>query len=398
MNAGEVKDRYTIKQIESGKSTRWLLTGYTPGGKQVRKRFKTEEEAEGAKWLQEHDDRKGDNLVTLRPTTLTPLQIKDAQIAVELIKDDYKLQKAVEFFNRYYTEPKFEKPLWDALEEFEEDDKLLEHMRENSRKAIVYEVTMLANSLSDGAMAHEAGEQQIEALTKDYMSDTRRAKKNKISSFFNWCLEKGYCGVNPVTGATKPPQRKKKKTKPPQHLSIDEVKAIMRQARDIEQGRLLPYFALHLFGGIRAEELKKLSWENIDIKEKLIKLDMGIAKTSERRVVDMPENLVKWLEIHQPARPKILAKNFQKLHKLVRKNAKVKRWDRDAGRHTALSYHYADSNDKVKTSAWAGNSPQVLDSHYRGLVTKDEAKLYWAITPDTIDKDNVVPMKKAKAG
>jgi integrase len=91
-------------------------------------------------------------------------------------------------------------------------------------------------------------------------------------------------------------------------------------------------------------------------------------------------------------RPEIVPANFRKMFEKVRKLAGIDEWTRDVGRHTAVSYHYGTTGLKAETAAWAGHSPQVLDRHYRGLVTPEEAAAFWAITPANVSKTNVVTM------
>ena len=46
------------------------------------------------------------------------------------------------------------------------------------------------------------------------------------------------------------------------------------------------------------------------------------------------------------------------------------------------------------TALWAGNSPTVVQKHYRALVTQKAAKEFWSIVPD---KKNVIQFPKANA-
>jgi hypothetical protein len=58
-------------------------------------------------------------------------------------------------------------------------------------------------------------------------------------------------------------------------------------------------------------------------------------------------------------------------------------------RHTAISYYLeVNDNNKDLVANWAGNSPAVIDQHYRSLIkgTKelspsDMVKEYWSIKP-----------------
>jgi hypothetical protein len=52
-------------------------------------------------------------------------------------------------------------------------------------------------------------------------------------------------------------------------------------------------------------------------------------------------------------------------------------------RHSYCSYHYALHRNENLTAAEAGNSPNVIFSNYREMVTPEQAKDYWEIRPNT---------------
>ncbi len=50
--------------------------------------------------------------------------------------------------------------------------------------------------------------------------------------------------------------------------------------------------------------------------------------------------------------------------------------------HPAISTHLAYFQHEGKTATWAGNSPDIIQRHYKGLVKPGDAKEFWAITTD----------------
>jgi len=46
-----------------------------------------------------------------------------------------------------------------------------------------------------------------------------------------------------------------------------------------------------------------------------------------------------------------------------------------------VSYHLAEWQSASKTALEAGHTEQILFNHYRELVTKEDAKEFWSITP-----------------
>jgi hypothetical protein len=63
-------------------------------------------------------------------------------------------------------------------------------------------------------------------------------------------------------------------------------------------------------------------------------------------------------------------------------------------RHTAISMHFAQHQHEGRTAAWAGNSPDMIHRHYKGLVSKADAAQFWAISPSA-SKAKILKMPKA---
>ena len=53
-------------------------------------------------------------------------------------------------------------------------------------------------------------------------------------------------------------------------------------------------------------------------------------------------------------------------------------------RHTAISMYLATHKYEGEAASWAGNSPNVIHRHYKGLVKEADATEFWTITPDTV--------------
>jgi len=56
----------------------------------------------------------------------------------------------------------------------------------------------------------------------------------------------------------------------------------------------------------------------------------------------------------------------------------------DYMRHTAISMYLAKHKHEGEAASWAGNSPNVIHKHYKGLVKEADAKEYWKILPETV--------------
>ncbi len=46
--------------------------------------------------------------------------------------------------------------------------------------------------------------------------------------------------------------------------------------------------------------------------------------------------------------------------------------------------YLAEHNQELETGGWAGNSPNVIHQHYKGLVKEADAHEFWTITPEKV--------------
>ena len=113
--------------------------------------------------------------------------------------------------------------------------------------------------------------------------------------------------------------------------------------------------------------------------------------------MEIPANLRAWLEpqsrLSGPVR--LTEMRHKDRFDLARKDSKVA-WPANACRHSFASYHLALHQDAAKTALQLGHTnTAVLFQHYRELATPEDAKAFFAITPQTAVPANVISMKEA---
>jgi integrase len=155
---------------------------------------------------------------------------------------------------------------------------------------------------------------------------------------------------------------------------------------------MLPYVVLGLFMGLRPEETARLLWKHVDLEQMLLRIQGDVAKLRYRRIIEMPGTAAEWLQscYGKPIIPKNMRRDWDAVrlgagykpsYRMKGDSAELKDWPQDVVRHTALSCHYAFGKDEDATAYWAGNSPETLLRFYRGLVTPQDAKEFWSLTP-----------------
>lgn len=127
--------------------------------------------------------------------------------------------------------------------------------------------------------------------------------------------------------------------------------------------------------------------------------DGKTTKTRQRRIVKLPDNAIAWLLPMAPRRPKFVPPAFPRHFAQVKiaadfkgkKGEKAKDgkpalrpWIQDYLRHTALSMYLAKHKHEGEAGSWAGNSPNVIHRHYKGLVKEADATEFWSIPPETV--------------
>ena len=155
---------------------------------------------------------------------------------------------------------------------------------------------------------------------------------------------------------------------------------------------LLPSLVLRLFCGLRTAEVCRLDWSEVrwaDSKP-FVHIPAGKAKKRRIRLVDIPENALAWLRLSIPQAFGLVVpgngkvKGYCKRFARLVAKADLSDWGNNDTRHSFGSYHYALHGDAVRTSAQMGHKQgdDTLFSHYRTLVTKEDAERFFGLKPD----------------
>jgi integrase len=171
----------------------------------------------------------------------------------------------------------------------------------------------------------------------------------------------------------------------------EELKKLFAAARP----ELVPFLAIASFAGVRHGEIARIDWSHIS--DTHIEVKAKGAKTRARRVIEIQPNLAKWLAPYrQQFGPVAPFANMSKQLLWLAEDAKVK-WKHNALRHSFISYRLAQTHNENMTAVEAGNSPTMIQHHYRQIkdhtgrvITFELAKAWFSIVPETSEK--IVPM------
>jgi len=167
-------------------------------------------------------------------------------------------------------------------------------------------------------------------------------------------------------------------------LSPDQMEALLAAAIEREPS-LVPFLAIAGFGGARRSEIFQLRWENIDLEAAGIILDAHITKTASRRRLKMQPNLIEWLRpFAQKSGPVIdprLARKLNNIRKNLCTHCGIGKWPINGLRHSFGSYCYELFGVEETMREMGHASRDMLENHFRRLVTPQAAKRFFAIFP-----------------
>jgi integrase len=148
----------------------------------------------------------------------------------------------------------------------------------------------------------------------------------------------------------------------------------------------LPYWAIAVFAGLRASELERLEWSDVNHDHILVRARNS--KTKTRRAVDIQPNLLRWLKLCRNRAGKVAPLNLRTKLLADRERAGLTNWKPNCLRHSHGSYYLAKFQSTDKTAYQMGNTPEIVEGHYRQVVAPADAARWWAIEPkyDEIDR------------
>jgi integrase len=189
----------------------------------------------------------------------------------------------------------------------------------------------------------------------------------------------------------------------PQFYSAEQVEKLLRACEETAPD-FAPALAILFFAGVRPVELSGqytlreeytdptgavvggLDWEQVDVGGDIV-ITAKVAKTSARRRIPISKNLRAWLDAYGGERKGRVVPNpraWRRIRGRIAAAAGVE-WGQDWARHSFASFHLAlhQNRDALEAQMGHGKSSTMLETHYKGLATREEAKRFWNIMPAT---------------
>ena len=266
------------------------------------------------------------------------------------------------------------KPLGDAITEL-----VRTKAGANRRPAYVASLEQYLRRWAKGQEAMPIASVKLEAVETFLNSlaslSSRATGINRLSTLFSFAVRHGWRSDNPCERVERPHVE----YGAPKILTVDEAAKVLTYTRR-EMPRFLPWLVLAMFGGLRPEEIDRLTWEAVDLERGAITIGALAAKVRTRRIVHLKPVAVQWLRLggDMPLPHVTRRRCLRKLREVLGWAA----WKKDVLRHSAASYWLASDPDAPRIAMELGNSPAILLKHYREVVTDEEAKKFWALLPN----------------
>ncbi|HEY5913486.1 MAG TPA: site-specific integrase [Verrucomicrobiae bacterium] len=228
---------------------------------------------------------------------------------------------------------------------------------------------------------------------KPVSARTRDNYANSIVTLFEWAKVKRYAPGD-FDEHTRITRTHNDEDGPIDIYTPAELRALLGKA----DAKLVPFLTIGAFAGLRSSEIMRLDWSDVRMEngDPCIVVQKGKVKMrgKSRRIVPMSANLKAWLKKHAKASGPVWPFSVPYLYEMLReltpkaqaalrksdRNAKLE-WKSNALRHSCISYRVAQIKNIPQVALESGNSPQMIDSNYRELVTEPDAQAWFAIAP-----------------
>ena len=213
---------------------------------------------------------------------------------------------------------------------------------------------LLAEGLPPKINLHEITDNEVRKhLTKYEKPASRNATIRHLRAFFRWTSKRGWRDADP----TEQIDKTREIDETVSILSVPQARKLLGTcATDAECRPLLAAIAIGLFGGLRTGELAALDWQNVHStgSQRFIEVTARKAKTRQRRIVSISDNLSSWLKPVARLVGPVIPNRYRERHERLQTLAKLTPWPRNVLRHSFGSYHLAfHKNEHLPRRRWA---------------------------------------------
>lgn len=390
-----MKSRYAIRTITTpAGSTRFEVSGYTEKGQQVRKRFKSQSEADGEiHRLVMADQRVVGSLNTVQ-TRLSHEQVREAELCFDLLPGNTTLTDAVKRLVKAWNKGERPAVMRDALVEH------LDAMEKRGKRAktVRGRGSEIRRFIRENDFA-EVPIDQIEADMVQVWLESLPVKsfttyRRALSGLWTYAVKRQWCKINIIESIEVPELDDDSEV---EVLSIEQVSSMLRAA--VADGKSLAWTAVAIFAGLRPEaELQYLAWDDVDFRSNHISVNRSKRRTHHRHVTMHP-TLKAWLKLATGQGFDLTRSDLKHVKRaagyksgLVRTEGgddwkadqRLAPYSADITRHTFGSFLYGRELNYNEVADQMGNSASIVKKHYRRALPSHKVEAFWNLTPEIV--------------
>ena len=242
-----------------------------------------------------------------------------------------------------------------------------QHLRPDSFKDIKYLSNRLLKRCPEFSKRHfsEFSVPDCEAwLAKTFATPSQFNKgRTMLHGLFAFAVRREWCHRNVVHLV----ERRKVIEKEIRPLTLEQTSRLLETSQTPKFRDCLAGAAIMILAGVRPREVRRMTWDDIDLSENVITVHSQCSKTGGVRHVEICPALKRFLRktVSAPASP-VCAPNWQSRWKSIRDKAGFKgQWIQDVLRHTYASFHAKCFRNLSRLQINMGHSNQnLLHSRY----------------------------------
>ena len=365
----------------------WFVYGSDGKGGRIQKKFKDQTKARLWKSAKETELANVQNRTRHVQTTLTLEELSEAEACVARLKSRYTLTQAVDYLLHHFHEPDFKIRFSEASVKFR--GALEGRVRDRTLVQLKSTLGQFEKFVGDCYLLEITSkdvERYLRSLRARDGSNTASRKtwnnyRGDLHLLFEWCADRQrrWVSTNPAAEV----DRFQIDREHIEVLSAEQARVLMHSVAAFKNGKLVRYFALALFAGVRpGGELEKLAAnpQLIDLENEVVRITEAISKTRKPRQIKIRPNLYQWLTQY-PA--EILPANCDREVKAIRKRLHL---SHDVLRHTFISMHVGAFKSFADAAIESGNSEKIIRGHYLNTSSFKDAQRFWSIAPEDTDR------------
>lgn len=267
-------------------------------------------------------------------------------------------------------------------------------------RSIIHKLKKSNPELEHTSLRNLSVEEFQNILMNTFTTSRQRHKARLIlSGIFSFSVKRGWCDENPILRVDTPFLQEQEIPA----LTLKEITQLLKAAMEEFDGSCAAGAALMIFAGIRPQEVERLLWENIALRDGCIILNSKHTKTGGARHVTILPVLAKWLKFCRdrtkpgpgtPICPKGWTIKWRKIRKKAGWGGRKKSWVPDCLRHTYASYHAKHFKDYNLLQMEMGHrSSSLLRTRYLNMkgISPQTATRFWALTPAKVIEETKPP-------